>query len=83
MIDRRISKKEHKNMMRRRDILKNIVFRKILEVRKERNKPKFMQIIEENRDENGVFDVEEVYQRIYDLYGKRAEEVTAYRPPDR
>jgi len=64
MIDRRISKKEHKDMMRRRDILKNIVFRKILEVRKERNKPKFMEIIEENRDENGVFDADEVYQRI-------------------
>ena len=69
--DRRISSELLKNMLRRRNIFKNIVFRRLSEVREMRKKPKLKQIKAACLARFGALDGKEVLKRkLVQLYKK-------------
>jgi hypothetical protein len=52
MINRRISEKKFNQMMARRNILKNIVMRKIIQIRELKKKPKLSDLLSMFRDKS-------------------------------
>jgi CRP-like cAMP-binding protein len=67
--DPRFTEGELTGILRRRNILKNVVFRKILGIRKLLAKPSLSRILEGFKDEDGGFDKEAARAKIHSLYG--------------
>ena len=61
--DRRISSELLKNMLRRRNIFKNIVFRRLSEVRERRKKPKLKEVKAACLARFGALDAKDVMKR--------------------
>ena len=69
--DRRISSELLKNMLRRRNIFKNIVFRRLSEVRERRKKPKLKEVKAACLARFGALDAKDVMKRtLVQLYKK-------------
>ena len=72
MRDRKISNKEMKNILKRRNIFKNIVFTRLSEVKNMRKKPKLKQIKAACFSRFGVIDGKEVLRmKLIQLYKKQ------------
>ena len=67
--DPQYTESELDGILRRRNILKNVVFRRILQIRKILAKPSLSKILEDFKDEDGNFDKDQARQRIQALYG--------------
>jgi len=67
--DPRFTEGELTGFLRRRNILKNVVFRRILAIRKLLAKPSLSTILEDYKDKDGHFDKEAARAKIHCLYG--------------